>query len=34
VLDPGEFGVSVGILGLLPGLRALEGDVVFAQELA
>jgi hypothetical protein len=33
VLDPGQLRVPVGIVGLLPGLRTLEGDFVFVQEL-
>lgn len=33
VPDGVEFGVLVGVLGLLPGASALEGDPVFAQDL-
>ncbi|MFK0244076.1 hypothetical protein ACIQUM_05210 [Amycolatopsis azurea] len=33
MLDPGQFGVPVRVVGLLPGFRALEADLVFAQEL-
>lgn len=31
VLNAVDLGVLVGIFGLLPGARALEGDPVFAQ---
>ena len=34
VVDPVEFGVLVGVGGFLPGPRALEADVVLAQDLA
>lgn len=33
VLNAVDLGVLVGIFGLLPGARALEGDPVFAQDL-
>ena len=33
VVDPVQFGVLVGVGGFLPGTRALEADVVFAQDL-
>ena len=34
LLDHGQLRVPIGIVGLLPGLRAPEGDLVFVQELA
>ena len=34
VVDPVQFGVLVGVGGFLPGTRALEADVVLAQDQA
>jgi hypothetical protein len=34
VLDPGQLGIERRIRGLLPGLRALEGDPAAGQEAA
>lgn len=34
VLDTGEFGVAVRVVGLLPGLGSLKGDAVAVQDLA
>lgn len=33
LLDAGKFGLRVRVVGLLPRLGALEGDVVLVQEL-
>jgi hypothetical protein len=33
VLDPGEFRVTVRIIGFLPGFGPLKGDVVLTREL-
>jgi hypothetical protein len=33
MLDPGEFAVAIGVVGLFPGLGPLEGDAMFAEKL-
>jgi hypothetical protein len=33
MLDPSELGITVGVVGLLPGLRPLERDLVLEQKL-
>lgn len=33
LLDTGELGLFGGVVGLLPRLRPLEGEVAFAQQL-
>ena len=33
LLDAVQFGVTLGVVGLFPGLGPLEGDVMSAQDL-
>jgi hypothetical protein len=34
MLDPSELGIPIRIVGLLPGLRPLERDLVLVQKLS